>query len=484
MASPPATLSAVPFPCGRSTQGPGRFPRPRRNRRDALLLVLAVLPASMIAAHAREPGAEEAPPPGQVVQSATAPAALDMHGAIDAALSWHPRIRDALGSFQQYGDYVDVARGGYLPQVRAGLNTEQGNREIAGYDSRRLHRFTMTVSQMLYDFGKVSSEVDLAQAQRASEQAGVLLAIDDVAREAAQAWIEVDRQKTLLEIAREQSHGITAIADLVRERHARGAAPLSDEMQARSREEAARANEVEAEAQLQRWRTRLQLLTRTRTLPETAGEPAAELQGACAAGEARLPPPQVLMAQAQQLAAQADVRRVRAGSLPTLSLDGSVSRGLDDASRQYGDYDGTVMLNLSGPLYEGGGNRARQRAAGHGLTAADAALERARLDARQSLQDARLRASGYQARERLLAGRTDSIEQTRGLYRQQYLDLGTRSLLDLLNAEQEYQLARLDAANNRYELQRVQVDCLYASGRMREAFASDPAQLEPLETFR
>jgi adhesin transport system outer membrane protein len=48
--------------------------------------------------------------------------------------------------------------------------------------------------------------------------------------------------------------------------------------------------------------------------------------------------------------------------------------------------------------------------------------------------------------------------------------MGTRTLVDLLNAEQELQQVRFEAVNIRQNLRRLQVDCLFLSGRMRDAF--------------
>jgi adhesin transport system outer membrane protein len=103
------------------------------------------------------------------------------------------------------------------------------------------------------------------------------------------------------------------------------------------------------------------------------------------------------------------------------------------------------------------------------------------LQASQELTDARSRAKGYAGRRSVLDERTGSIEHTRDLYRQQYLDLGTRSLLDLLNAEQEFHGARVESVNNMLDLQRMQVDCLAAAGGLRRAFRLDGHTLAGVE---
>ena len=436
------------------------------------LLAATLCIALVGTAPAAQAGAQE-PPAAEVDHVTGLPrslAGLDLAGTVATAVDWHPSVRNAVGRLYESGDYVDVARAGWFPQVRAGISSEHGNRNLPGYDSRRAHRFTVSVSQVLYDFGKVGSAVDGARAQQSAAAARVLLAVDDVARDAAQAWIEVRRYEELQAIAGEQKQGVTAIADLVRERRALGASPRSDEMQAQAREETARAFELETAAQLERWRTQLRHLTGMDAVPPTRDVLPAAMPQACVVRADARPVPSVLVAEAEGRAARADLDHARAQTRPTLSLDGSVARGLDADSRMGQSHDSSVMLNISAPLYQGGGNQARRRAAGHALGAAEAALENARLANAQTLEDARTQAAGHAQRADVLDDRADSLAETRVLYRQQYLDLGTRSLLDLLNAEQEYQQARIEHANNRHDLTRMQVDCVYGMGRMRDAF--------------
>ena len=62
------------------------------------------------------------------------------------------------------------------------------------------------------------------------------------------------------------------------------------------------------------------------------------------------------------------------------------------------------------------------------------------------------------------------MDETGKLYRMQYLQMGTRTLVDLLNAEQEFQQVRFEAVNSAHDLRRLQLDCLYNSVRTRAAF--------------
>ncbi|MFP3498332.1 TolC family protein, partial [Pseudomonas sp. SIMBA_059] len=114
-----------------------------------------------------------------------------------------------------------------------------------------------------------------------------------------------------------------------------------------------------------------------------------------------------------------------------------------------------IYLNVEVPIYQGGAISARSRAAGHALTAADSAEDAARLQARRGLAEAMAQTSGLGRRLTSLEARQVSIQEARMLYGRQYLDLGTRPLLDLLNAEQEIYQSRFELAGTRSDLLRL-----------------------------
>ncbi|ERM02995.1 hypothetical protein Q644_13800 [Brucella intermedia 229E] len=77
-----------------------------------------------------------------------------------------------------------------------------------------------------------------------------------------------------------------------------------------------------------------------------------------------------------------------------------------------------------------------------------------------------------------LESRANMMVKTRDLYREQYLELGgTRTLLDLLNAEQELHESRFQIANTVHDLRRLNISCLYNSGKIRREFGINPAMV-------
>jgi adhesin transport system outer membrane protein len=105
------------------------------------------------------------------------------------------------------------------------------------------------------------------------------------------------------------------------------------------------------------------------------------------------------------------------------------------------------------------------------LGASQAAEARARVDILRNLTEASSQISSKESLYRSLSVRQTTMRQTRDLYQTQYIELGTRSLLDLLNADQELHAARFDISNIKYDLHRLNIDCTFSAGQIRKAFA-------------
>ncbi len=133
------------------------------------------------------------------------------------------------------------------------------------------------------------------------------------------------------------------------------------------------------------------------------------------------------------------------------------------------------------PLYQGGGLTARRNAAGHAVEAAQSTVQRTRLDVRQKLLEARSQVMSCKARCKF--SRQEALSaRTRELYQQQYLDLGSRPLLDVLNAEQRsIRRASHPAAETLGQLHQLQLNCLYNTGQLRHAFDLDNRTIQTVE---
>jgi adhesin transport system outer membrane protein len=397
--------------------------------------------------------------------AADAPGPVTLETAARDAVAWHPSVIEAAGTLAAAGEDVAAARAGYLPTVSAGIGS--------GYDSRVSGtwrpRPQFGASQMLYDFGKVSSDVAAARAGTRASRAEMLLAVDTLIRDTAYAVIELQRATAQRAIARDQAERIRQISELVGQRATMGAATRSDALQAQARVEAAQASLTQVEAEERRWTSNLAfLLGRPTPAGVSADVPDWLTRGCAGPAPAWQAVPAVAAADAEAQRAAANLRRSRADRLPTLSLGGDAST---DIGSPFGDRSiYNFGLRVTSNIFAGGLTKARVRSAAYRLDAAEASARRVRNESSQQLAEAQQQIDSLSRLVTTLASREDNMRETGRLYRIQYLEMGTRTLVDLLNAEQELQQVRFDAVNTTQNLRRLQIDCLYVSGRMRDAF--------------
>ena len=395
----------------------------------------------------------------------TEAASVTLESAVQEALSWHPSLAEAIGRLNASSEEIAEAKAGYRPKVEAGIG--------GGYDSSLLHgwrpRATISASQMLYDFGKVGSAVARAEAGTHVREAQVLQAVDNLIRDTSYAVIEVQRAEVLHQVALDQLANLENINRLVRHRFEKGAATRSDALQALARVQAAEATIQEIEAERERWSSTLLHLLGRRTMPTVTPGMPQWLDQSCARGEPDWSAvPAIKEAQAERDEAMAELDRAKADGLPTVSFGAATSADVSAPFSGRTDYN--FGLNVSSSIYSGGAKRARARGATYALGAADAAEAKVRNDVSRQLTEAQRQIAGYTAAADTLSAREASMRETGKLYRLQYLDMGTRTLVDLLNAEQELHQVRFSLTNTRHDIHRLQVDCLFHAGAEREAF--------------
>jgi outer membrane protein len=159
----------------------------------------------------------------------------------------------------------------------------------------------------------------------------------------------------------------------------------------------------------------------------------------------------VLAAQAGTETARQEIRRQRAGHYPTLDLNASTlyfDRDFGGAVPQE-RHDSTIGLQLNVPIYQGGSVNSRTREA------------RSRFEEAQQVLLERLRAAELETRNAFRGIRTD-IAQVKALAEslrstevaveaeEAGFEVGTRTIVDVLNSQREYYLARLNYARARY----------------------------------
>lgn len=81
---------------------------------------------------------------------------LDISEAVKIAVQRHPEISQNIASLASQNANIDVAKAAYYPQLSGGISTGD---MTSGERGRQL--LSLNATQMVYDFGKVKSSVDI-----------------------------------------------------------------------------------------------------------------------------------------------------------------------------------------------------------------------------------------------------------------------------------------------------------------------------------
>ena len=395
---------------------------------------------------------------------------LTLDNAVLLAVVRHPTITSQIASVAQAQGGIDVAKAGYYPQITVGSgrntstisNGQGGTQSIGGYT------VSLQIAQMLYDFGKVSSAVDQAQATVRREQANLLVQLSSVEQKTAETFINAHRYQEQVQIANEEVSAVQQIYEMARLRAQSGVSTRSDPIQAQTRVQSAQATLIAVKSlndeMLQHLRTLVGGEIAAGVTQPLADErvDAIKLTGVMDSGLM----PNVLVAQAQELIARSQLDNAKSQMFPTLSLNYADTKNLTGENPSTYVERGSnhsLTVGVQWTAYQGGALAGQVRAAQYAFEAARLNVAAARLNGSDAARGYREQALGARNRLGKLGERKDSIATTRDLYREQY-KLGTRSILDLLNAEQEYYQAALDEETAKHDYWIALVDYIGALG--------------------
>ena len=385
---------------------------------------------------------------------------LDLYHAANAAVSWYPSIQEAFIRISQQESAVMEARTGYLPKLEMAGSIGALNTGSAAPNAY----IALNTTQMIYDFGKVASQVNIAESGVAGRHAQMSMAVESVAHETAVALIEVLRHQKLLNVLNQQLLDINSLYRLIQARANRGGSPHADLLQAQVRKQAAEAMLVAVRDQLAHWSEVLRQLTRVNFKSLSSALPS-WTENACLSNKidwAKLPV--IRRQRAERDAANAQLNLAKAEGHPTLSLATGVKAESNDIGQD--DVVYTVGLKLSGNLYDGGVGRARRNMATQALKALEAGEAKIKTETERQLQDIAAQLTGKRKAKQSLQMRQATMVKARHIFQKQYLELGTRTLIELLNSDRELSSARLESVNIEFDIHKLNIDCALYGGEI------------------
>ncbi|MDQ5926926.1 TolC family outer membrane protein [Aquabacterium sp.] len=381
--------------------------------------------------------------------------------AVQQAINQNPEVTARLNALRAAGNEVEVARGQYLPSVDLSASVGRDNDRITSRSpaSQSLSRtgLALSASQILWNGMATTKEVTRLDHARLTRYFEFLGTTEETALEATRAYLDVERYRKLVSLAEDNYVQHKYAFNQLQTKFKAGVGRGVDAEQANARLALAESNLTTEQANLHD--------VSTRYLRIVGDVPAASTDNGGADLSKGIPPsnletiqqalakhPSISAAVENMRAAQAQAQGVESSYQPTVEarLRTGVGNNFDGVQDQKRDSSAEIVLNWN--LFNGGSDKARVRQYADLLNQAADQRDRACRDVRQTVAIAHNDIRKLQDQLLALDRNVLAIEKARDAYRQQF-DIGQRSLLDLLNAENELYTAKRSYANAEFDLQ-------------------------------
>ena len=404
---------------------------------------------------------------------------MDLKQIYQAALEQDSSIRASRAATDAGRERLPQARAGLLPQVSASagrnfndLNTTAPNILGAPVTTNDKYFSDNRTVQLRQPVMNMQRWLQFQQAKSMVEEADANLDRDlqNLVVRVAGAYFEALMAEEQLELVQAQIKTYTALLDAAQKGLTAGSGTRTDVDDAKARLDMAMAQELEARQNQDLTRRQLELLVNqpvnqiaklnVAALKLNAPEPAVLDDWTRKAEEAS---PEIKAMRARLEAARREVSKSQAGHLPTLDAVAQWSNsGSENITRVNSRYENkTIGLQLNIPLFSGGYVNSTIRQAVAEQTRAEETLEALRRDLGVRVHKEYRGVSEGVLRVRALEQAARSAEQMMKST-QMSLKAGSRTQLDVLNAQQQYTLALRDLAQGRmvYLLSKVRLASL------------------------
>lgn len=353
--------------------------------------------------------------------------ATSVEDAVRKGITLSPDVRAAQAEEAAADTDVSIAKGGYYPGVSISGGPQSLNFDGLGYD--------VTASQMLYDWGRVSSGVGSARAAQRKLNQQMLVKRDEVALDVVETYLDIIVTERQIAALGEHIARLDQIREMTVARAETGYASRSEPERANL--ELARAREQLAVEQGTLDNARNQYRVLVGEEPQDLSEPnPASVSAYVARGDLDSiirDSPVARAASEDTRAAEAKLKEARASLYPQVNIEAStLRRDVGGIARE----DTIVALRFRTTTFQGLSNFLRPRGAAQRVQSAQLAEAVVERDSRRQVQTLFDNAAMSKQREELLATQVSTSDDVGATYLDQFR-AGQRDVIDLLNAQRE-----------------------------------------------
>ena len=366
---------------------------------------------------------------------------------VSNAVSDHPEYLSSLDSLRAAGASLKGTKSNLLPQIRLIIDSnnqldksfEDGSNNLFE-KSRSDHKTdaTITVSQLLYDFGATSNDISKSEALFDAKRAELSSTILDLIYRSVISYINVAAYTIFTNTINDSYERHTAIKERIEQKVEGGLSAPRELSRAQARQAEAYAKLITVRQNLSKAISEYRIYFPVNPLPEKLPPEILELQFRTRDTSRNLMMqnnPSVLRAISALEASVFNAKKVKGESLPRLDLEIRGSQyNLSEQSDEYDVYSG---LNLSYDLYTGGRMRALNEEAQAESSAymnnKDAIIRKIEAEMSNSLQNIKLIPANIEAYQNAYKANKQSQ-----FYANEQFQTSNVLLLDLLQTERDF----------------------------------------------
>ncbi|WP_428803430.1 MULTISPECIES: TolC family outer membrane protein [Vibrio] len=395
--------------------------------------------------------------------------------AVAHTLKTNPEIKAAYNEFVSKRYLSDASGGAYLPSIDLdagigyeGINPAEGN----GNDTDLTRKdATLTLTQLLWDGSSTLNDMDRTAADAESIRFQLLSDAQDMALEVTKIYLDSTKAYEILSLSESNLATHKNIYKDIKRRVESGIGSTADMSQVEARIAKAHGNLLAAQNNLYDVHTQFKRIVGQSPLGlafPMADQVAIPLTIDAAVDTAFDQHPVIKVAQADVDSAKYQYKQSKGVNYPTLSLEASQT-WYDDAGGTVGSSDEfSAMVRMRYNLFNGGSDSDRIESYAYQLNKAKDFRDRTYRSVEEGLRLSWSALDLTVQQKEFLADHVDSASETVISYEKQY-GLGKRTLLDLLNTENELFEARKGYIDAKYDEQYAKYRVMNASGNLLSA---------------
>lgn len=397
--------------------------------------------------------------------------------AIATTITSNPDIKSSFNEFKSYVESNNVSSGAYLPSLDldAGIGYERIDRESSNTTEYTRKEAILTLTQLLWDGSSTLNDIDRTAAEAESMRYQLIADAQDIALQVADVYLNAVKAHEVLQLSERNLAVHKKIYKDIKRRVDSGIGSTADLSQVEARIANAHSNLLAAQNNIFDVHTQFTKLvgqTPQALIYPRADEDSIPLTLEEATQTAEENHPVLKVAAADVLAAKYQFKQSKGTNYPTFSIE--ASHGLyDDADGQEGRRDETTaMLRMRYNLFNGGSDAAEQDRMAYQLNKAKDLRDSSFRNVAEGLRLSWSALDLTLQQKEFLSDNVDSTTDTVIAYEKQYR-IGQRTLLDLLNTENELFEARKSYLDAKYDEQYAKYRVLNATGTLLDALLVD-----------